>query len=976
MAQAFDSAEMTALRARADGGDAAAFFKLGAMAEAGEGQPVDPAAALEFYLKSAQLGYGPAQFNVGNLYSNGIGVKQDLMEAAVWLRQAADQGLPEAQYNLALAYEIGRGVAQDDTQAVKWYEASSGKGYPPASYNLGLMAEDGRGMARNDVFAAGVYRKAAEKNFGPAQNNLGIMIAEGRGGLRPDQAEAYAWLSLAVENGVKPTARDIILHRLSEVQMAVARVKVVTLRNQLGLHVAAVVSAAPTTPAFVPITAPVVAPLATDRIGQLEAEVTTARSANTQLLEGARRLTLEKSALEQQLAAQTAAAFSADLNVQLVACQKTIRDLTEKNLQLKAAMDAPAAATLASTSADGDPVKLKQALTSAELRLLSLTEDNKRLNDEAKRSIFEMGSLRYEMDVLRQSSGGKAFVSSDNDALKRIADLQSENARLSTGLQEARAAFARSQASSAQNADLEKRLDETFSERAKVRGQFASLNIPGADNAQADTLAKQVGQTRAGAADFKAPVWRFETNASLLSRQEQLATENARLAASARSQGENVAAIRAQLATAELNLADARKQLEATTSSVKHAAFEKSAFQETIDRLTSDNKRLKGTSSFKTSGEVERLSKQVADLQNALVTAKTAMLAEQARASQATDQTAAAAKAIAANQQTIEGMNAKVAELGAARQQSDTQKNALQEAIDRLTSENKRSADGFGLSKPDTQKLSDQIAELKSSLAVATLQEQASQSKAGQLAAQLAAADKKLLEASGQAASEESFLKSLIDELTRENKRFKEMASQPSADVVRLTAQLAAAEKKLAEISGQAAADKSTLQRLNDQLTDNNQRLTKDTAQSKVSFEQIGTQAAGYKNAVDAATAEQQAQKTRADQLAGQLDSSNKESDARQEAITQLNAELDLITGENHRLTGESVQSRTTVELLNKQVADLKGSVAAAASRQQSQEARAAQFAAKIDQLNLKIAKARQNASANAARPPSAKSGL
>jgi len=195
-------------------------FALGAMAESGHGQPADPALAMKYYLKAAQRGHAPAQFNIGNFYANGIGVAQDLLEATVWYRQAASLGLPEAQHALAFAYETGRGPGKDEAEAVRWYREASAKKYPPSVYNLALMAEEGRGMERNDELAAELYRVAALRNYGAAQNNLGIMIAEGRGGLGQDMAESYAWLSLAVENGAKPSARDIVVRRMSEVQLA------------------------------------------------------------------------------------------------------------------------------------------------------------------------------------------------------------------------------------------------------------------------------------------------------------------------------------------------------------------------------------------------------------------------------------------------------------------------------------------------------------------------------------------------------------------------------------------------------------------------------------------------------------------------------------------------------------------------------------------------------------------------------------
>ena len=44
----------------------------------------------EWWLKSANLGYAPAQFSIGASYIGGIGVNKDLIEAKKWLEKAMD----------------------------------------------------------------------------------------------------------------------------------------------------------------------------------------------------------------------------------------------------------------------------------------------------------------------------------------------------------------------------------------------------------------------------------------------------------------------------------------------------------------------------------------------------------------------------------------------------------------------------------------------------------------------------------------------------------------------------------------------------------------------------------------------------------------------------------------------------------------------------------------------------------------------
>ena len=46
--------------------------------------------ALEWWLKSAKLGYAPCQFSVGSAYLIGKGVEKDLSQAKFWLQKAID----------------------------------------------------------------------------------------------------------------------------------------------------------------------------------------------------------------------------------------------------------------------------------------------------------------------------------------------------------------------------------------------------------------------------------------------------------------------------------------------------------------------------------------------------------------------------------------------------------------------------------------------------------------------------------------------------------------------------------------------------------------------------------------------------------------------------------------------------------------------------------------------------------------------
>jgi len=156
--------------------------------------------------RSADAGYAPAQSVIGYLYENGIYISQSQSEAVQWYRKAAKQGDSIAQYSLGRAYYIGIGVQSDKAEAQKWLKSASDQGNPFAQYLLGRLLEE-----RDYTAAPAEYRKAAEQGIPLAQYRLGLMMRDGRG-TPVDKSEAYMWLLLSFEAGVK--AAEIPLREL------------------------------------------------------------------------------------------------------------------------------------------------------------------------------------------------------------------------------------------------------------------------------------------------------------------------------------------------------------------------------------------------------------------------------------------------------------------------------------------------------------------------------------------------------------------------------------------------------------------------------------------------------------------------------------------------------------------------------------------------------------------------------------------
>lgn len=202
-------------------------------------------AALDCYIKAANLGSSHAQLWIGNFYSRGLGVEQNPTEAAKWYQEAAAQGNTDALVNLALFYKNGTGVVKDidkaielDLQAIqmgsalaagnlgslyefasdehqsyplarKYYEVaiSLGTKQYPVYNNLASIYDNGKGIGVDYTKAEAYYLKAielgskqAKQNYAVFANNRGVAYADGKGVTR-DYAKAEAYYLKAIKYG-------------------------------------------------------------------------------------------------------------------------------------------------------------------------------------------------------------------------------------------------------------------------------------------------------------------------------------------------------------------------------------------------------------------------------------------------------------------------------------------------------------------------------------------------------------------------------------------------------------------------------------------------------------------------------------------------------------------------------------------------------------------------------------------------------
>jgi len=179
------------------GANAPALFDKGRNALSGSGASRNDLQAVEYFRRSADLGYAPAQVVMGYFSDTGTLAPREPQQAADWYRKAANQGDRLGQWLLGRLYFFGIGVSRDLNQAQNWLKPAAEQGDPFAQYLLGrVKAED----ANDYAAAASWFRKSGEQGLPQAQARLGRLLKEGRG-VPVDKYQAYVWLLLSFEQG-------------------------------------------------------------------------------------------------------------------------------------------------------------------------------------------------------------------------------------------------------------------------------------------------------------------------------------------------------------------------------------------------------------------------------------------------------------------------------------------------------------------------------------------------------------------------------------------------------------------------------------------------------------------------------------------------------------------------------------------------------------------------------------------------------
>jgi TPR repeat protein len=197
-------------------------FQKGMNAITGATTSRNDLAAVDYFRRSADLGYAPAQVVMGYFYDTGSIVVAEPGQAVAWYKKASAQDDRLGDWLLGRVYYLGTGFPRDLDQAAKACEKAAGQEDPFGQHILGLIK-----LERNEYAkAADWFRKAALQGLPQSQQQLGLLLKQGQG-VNTDRFEAYVWLLVSFDAGNQSVANDLqeLEGQLGSTQLEQAKTK-------------------------------------------------------------------------------------------------------------------------------------------------------------------------------------------------------------------------------------------------------------------------------------------------------------------------------------------------------------------------------------------------------------------------------------------------------------------------------------------------------------------------------------------------------------------------------------------------------------------------------------------------------------------------------------------------------------------------------------------------------------------------------
>jgi TPR repeat protein len=187
----------------AQSGSPDALYERGVNAITGIGETQNEQAGIDYFHRSADLGYGPAQIALGYYYEMGIVPGNQGQPSVDLYKKAAAQGDPLAAWLLGRRYFLGNGVPQDLEAARKWLKMAADRKNAFGAYYLGRLVADS-----DPAKAVALYKIAADQGLPQAQYFYGKALKEGRG-ITLDPLSAYVWLNIALDAGYGAAGSEV-----------------------------------------------------------------------------------------------------------------------------------------------------------------------------------------------------------------------------------------------------------------------------------------------------------------------------------------------------------------------------------------------------------------------------------------------------------------------------------------------------------------------------------------------------------------------------------------------------------------------------------------------------------------------------------------------------------------------------------------------------------------------------------------------
>jgi uncharacterized protein len=180
-----------------------ALYERGMDAITGIGPSRNDSQGIEYFRRSAGLGYGPAQIALAYYYDTGVFLAPDPGQALDLYRKAAQQGDPLAAWLAGRLYLSGGAIPRDPEAAKKWLKISADRNNAYGAYFLGrLMAE------QDYTKAPALYKIAADQGLPQAQYFYARTLKDGRG-IPQDRTNAYVWFTIAIDAGFSVAGSDL-----------------------------------------------------------------------------------------------------------------------------------------------------------------------------------------------------------------------------------------------------------------------------------------------------------------------------------------------------------------------------------------------------------------------------------------------------------------------------------------------------------------------------------------------------------------------------------------------------------------------------------------------------------------------------------------------------------------------------------------------------------------------------------------------